>query len=83
MQHKLIIIFLHYVFLDSSGNFAKFTVIWFAAKVVNTKVIDKLCIKLLSKFGGIWPSSLGATVIQSLITVLLALCLVGPDYVVL
>ena len=58
-------------------------IFWFAGKVVNTKVVDKLCIKLLSKFGGIWPSSLGATVVQSWITVLLALSLVGPDYVVL
>ena len=58
-------------------------IISFAGKVVNTKVVDKLCIKLLSKFDGIWPSSLGATVVQSWITVLLVLYLFGPDYVVM
>ena len=31
---------------------------WVAGKVVNTKVVDNLCIYLVLKFGGIWPSSL-------------------------
>ena len=51
-------------------------IIWVAGKVVNTKVVDSLSIYRLLKFGGIWPSNLGVTVIQSWITVLLALCLV-------
>jgi hypothetical protein len=36
---------------------------WFAGKLVNTKVIDNLCIYLMLKFGGIWPSGLGVTAV--------------------
>ena len=51
-------------------------IVWFDVNMVNTKVVDNVCIYLLLKFGGIWPSSLGVTVVQSWITVLLALYLV-------
>ena len=53
----------------------------FFVVVVNTKVVVNLLNYLVLKFGGIWPSSLGVTVVQSWITVLLALCLDRPDSV--
>jgi hypothetical protein len=49
---------------------------WFAGKLVNTKVVENSCIYLLLKVGSIWPSSLGVIAVQSWITVLLALYLV-------
>jgi hypothetical protein len=49
---------------------------WFAGKLVNTKIVDNLCIELLLEFGSIWLSSLGVTTVQSWVTVLLALYLV-------
>jgi hypothetical protein len=50
--------FLQMRFLDRSGNLAKFFMIMcFVVKLVYKKVVDKLCIYLLIKFGGIWSSS--------------------------
>jgi hypothetical protein len=35
----------------------------FAENLVNTKVVENLLNLLVSKFGGIWPSSLGVIVV--------------------
>ena len=77
LQHKLIIILLA---LCPSGQF------WGLCKVPHDNLVCweigeyKSCRELmylpLVKIGGFWPSSLGVTVVQSWITVLLALCLV-------
>jgi hypothetical protein len=66
-------------FLDRSGNLAKFFMIMcFVVKRIYTKVVDKLCIYILLKVGGIWPCGLGVIAVESWVTELLPLCLVRP-----
>jgi hypothetical protein len=40
-------------------------IFFFVVKLVYTKVVDKLGIYLLLRFGGIWPCGLGFTAVQS------------------
>jgi hypothetical protein len=46
----------------------------FVVKLVYTKVVDNLCIYLLLKFGGIWPSGLETTAVLSWVQIYVALC---------
>jgi hypothetical protein len=51
----------------------------FSEDLVNTKVVVNLLSYLVSKFGDIWPSSLGVIVVWSCCPEMAALCLERTD----